>query len=414
MRKYTDLLKGVRVVELCWAWAGPLAGRMFGDLGAEVIKIEGPSRPDAVRFGNYPDNDPGTEPWNRGGHFQKHSRNKKSLVLDLTAVRGREIFLDLIERSDVFIENNAPRVLVNLGITYDDIRKRNPRIVMVSMPGFGNSGPMRDWVAFGLNLEAYCGISSITGYADTGPVRSVVPYGDPIVGMHATIAALAALRAARRTGRGRFVEVAQDESLLNILLEPIFRATVGDEDPSPDGCHHEHISPHSVYATKGDDEWVCLTAAREDEFAALAKLVGHEEWLADAALDSPFKRKAREVELDQAISAWTTSQPRDDAVAALRRAGVPAAPAQRVDEVVNDPLLARRGYWQDVVHPVTGRLPYAHLPWSYWQSERAELGPAPLFGQHNREVLEGILGMSSEAVDQLEADGIIATRPNMA
>lgn len=413
-RTYNDILAGTRVVELCWAWAGPLAARTLGDLGAEVIKVEGPSRPDAVRFGNYPDDDPGDEPWNRGGHFQKHSRNKKGLVLDISEPRGRDVFLNLIARSDIFIESNAPRVLGNLGITYEELRAVKPDLIMVSMPGFGNTGPLRDWVAFGLNLEAYCGLSSVTGYADTGPVRSVVPYGDPIAGLHTVVAVLAALRARRRNGTGQYIEVAQNESLLNVLVEPFFRRTVGGEDVHGDGCHHEHIAPHNVYTTRGEDEWVAIVAADEASFGALGDLVGHPQWREDSGLADPYTRKAREAELDTAISTWAAAETRESAIAKLQAAGVPATAVQRVDEIVHDERLRRRGYWREVDHPVTGQLTYSFLPWSYWRTDPAEMRPAPVFGEHNDTVLREILGMGDEEIEALYESGVVTSRPNMA
>jgi crotonobetainyl-CoA:carnitine CoA-transferase CaiB-like acyl-CoA transferase len=388
---------------------------MFADLGAEVIKVEGPGRPDMVRFGNYPDNEPGDEPWNRGAHFQKFSRNKKSLVLDLNAPAGRNVFLDLIRVSDVFIENNSPRVLPNFGLAYDVLHEANPKLVVISMPGFGNSGAYRDWVAYGINLEAQCGLSSVTGYPDLGPVRSVVPYGDPIAGHHAAVAGLAALRHARLPGKGQYIEVAQNESLLNVLVEPLFRATVGGESPSPAGCHHDRMSPHNVYRARGDgDDWLCLAVEDEQQFRALASVVGHEEWSGDPELLTEAGRKAREGDLDAAIAAWARTRDRDTAASELTAAGVPAAPARRVDEILTDPRLARRGFWVEVDHPVTGRYPYSYLPWRYWRSEPARPAHAPLFGEHNRAVLEGILGMTPEEAAALEAAGVVASRPNMA
>jgi crotonobetainyl-CoA:carnitine CoA-transferase CaiB-like acyl-CoA transferase len=414
MRRVTDLLRGVRVLELCWAWAGPFAARTLADLGAEVIKIEGPARPDGVRFGNYPDNEPGDEPWNRGGHFQKFSRNKHSLVLDLTAPAGRDVFLDLVKVADVFIENNSPRVLPNLGLTGDVLRRANPNLIVVSMPGFGSSGPLRDWAAFGINLEAQCGLSSVTGYPDLGPVRSTIPYGDPIAGLHATVAALAALRHRRATGEARQIEVAQNESLLNVLVEPFFRATVGGDSVGPDGCYHETLCPHNVYPAAEDDTWVALAVEDARQFASLARLIGRPDWADDPTLRSADARKRREPEIDAAIAAWTAGLARDEAVARLNEAGAPAAPTRTIAEVVHDPLLAQRGYWTEIDHPVTGRLPYAYLPWRYRRSEPVTPTHAPLFGEHNRQILEGLLGFPAAVVDDLKSRGVVAARPLMA
>jgi crotonobetainyl-CoA:carnitine CoA-transferase CaiB-like acyl-CoA transferase len=305
-------------------------------------------------------------------------------------------------------------VLPNFGLTWDVLRERNKKLVMCSMPGFGNSGPLRDWLGFGINLEAYCGLSSVTGYPDAGPVRSVIPYGDPIAGLHAVVAILAAVRHARRTGEGQLIEVAQDESLINVLAEPFFRRTAGGEDLRPEGAHHESMCPHNVYATAGEDEWLGIAIEDDEQFDALARVIGKPEWQEDASLRGAASRKARESELDAAISTWVAARQRDAAVAELTAAGVPAASLRRVDEVFEDPRLRSRNYWIEFDHPVTGRRPYAYLPFNLWRSQPVEPFHAPLFGEHNGEVLREWLGMEPAEIDALEAQGVLATRPNMA
>jgi crotonobetainyl-CoA:carnitine CoA-transferase CaiB-like acyl-CoA transferase len=312
------------------------------------------------------------------------------------------------------VENNSPRVLPNFGLTWEVLQGINPKLVMCSMPGFGNSGPLRDWLGFGINLEAYCGLSSVTGYADGTPVRSVIPYGDPIAGLQAVVAILAALRHARRTGEGQLIEVAQDESLINVLAEPFFRGMQGGELPRPDGGRHDAMAPHGIYQAADDDEWLCLAVEDSQQFEALARLIGKPEWAADPDLRTLEGRKAREDEIDAAIARWTATRGRHAAAVELNAAGVPAAPALSVDEIFADETLRRRGYWTEVEHPVTGRRPYAYLPFNLWRSEPVRPSHAPLFGEHNAEILRERLGMSAAEIQALTAEGVIATRPTIA
>lgn len=390
-------LAGVRVVELCWAWAGPLAARLLSDLGADVIKLEGPRRPDAVRFGTYPNDEPGERPWNRGGHFIKHGRGKRSLVLDLNAEQGKEAFRRLLASADIFLENNSPRVLPNLGFSYDTVRHINPRLVMVSMPGFGSDGPLRDWVAFGLNIEAMTGQSSITGYEDEGPVRSAVPYGDPVAGLHAAIAAMSALRRARRTGEGCHIEIAQNESLLNLMAEPLIEAQVGPEPPRP-GVRDERFTLHGVFACRGDDRWVAVAARDASQVQTLRTRLD-EEGQAGETLEARLERKLASLSVDEAL-------------AFLRDCDILAEPVQTMAEVFRDPDMRARGFFWPVDQPEVGTHEYAFLPFLLHGASLKSPTPAPMFGEHSREILRE-LGYQEPEIDELFALGVTTAEPVM-
>ena len=181
-------LAGIRVLDLTHAWAGPFATQLLADYGAEVIKIETCDRPDMLRFSTLPTDETRPEAYNRGGWFQYLGRNKLSLTLDLKQPQGQELFKRLAARSDVVIENFSARVMPRLGLEYAVLQAVNPRLIMISMPGYGTVGPYKDFVAFGEMIEPFAGLSELTGYADRAPLRLAVAYPDPVAGFHAALA----------------------------------------------------------------------------------------------------------------------------------------------------------------------------------------------------------------------------------
>jgi crotonobetainyl-CoA:carnitine CoA-transferase CaiB-like acyl-CoA transferase len=303
----TMLLDGVRVVELGSAWAGPFAARLMADLGAEVIKVEAPRRPDMVRFSVYLDDDPGDEPWERGAHYQKFSRNKKSCIIDVGQPKGLELFTRLLEQADILIENNTPRTMSQLGLTREYFESRLPNLIVVSMPGFGSSGPYRDYLAYGLTIEGFAGLSSVTGYADEGmPLRSTIPYGDPVAASYGTLSALAALRRLRKTGKGGTVELSQHETLAALLPELFARAQLEGRSPSPAGNDDAlFYAPHGTFPCAGDDTYVALAVETDDQWQSLCDLIGRPDLAPRSGHQERDGFAVRE-----AIAVWTSSRSR--------------------------------------------------------------------------------------------------------
>ncbi|MFQ5934567.1 MAG: CoA transferase, partial [Dehalococcoidia bacterium] len=228
-------LEGVRVLDLTRGWSGPIGARMLADLGAEVILVETltvrgyfvtQAAPDPQEYvkvchSAYPDNDPGAEPYNRYGHYNEYQRNKLSLTLDLTREDCKEVFRSLVAISDVVMENYSPRVMRNFGLDYSALRKINPSIVFVSMPGFGMTGPHRDHVSYGTNIEPTAGFSNLIGYPDSKPYKSGEAYPDPNAGLHAVAAVLTALFYRRRTGKGQHIDLSQNEATVGLIGESL-------------------------------------------------------------------------------------------------------------------------------------------------------------------------------------------------
>jgi crotonobetainyl-CoA:carnitine CoA-transferase CaiB-like acyl-CoA transferase len=410
-------LAGIRVLDLTRVWSGPLGTRILGDLGAEVIKVEHPMARgpaalrvlDPIRRTFYPDGEPGTQPWNTNASFNKLNRNKLSLTLDLSHDAGREAFLDLAAVADVVIENYSPRVMGNLGLGFEQLAERNPGISLVSMPGYGLDGPMRDGVAYGSTLDAEAGIASLLGYPGGELQRLGVALPDPVAGMHAAGSVLTALAQRDRTGRGVHVDLSQLESMASLLGDELVTAQVLGQPRERMGNRHPQWAPHGVYPALGEDQWIFIGVTGEDEWAALCSRI--------AALDDDTRfatmasRKQHEVALDEAVARWTSRQLAGEAMELLQAAGVAAGAVWDAAHLCGDPHLAARGFFLELDHSLIGRHRYAGQPIRFAGSKTVFGTDAPLLGQHNDLVLGKYLGYTAERIDAMKTAGTIVDRP---
>ncbi len=400
-------LEGVRVIEVTGNWSGPLAGRHLGDLGAEVVKIELARRP-ATRVSHPPGNEGWETFYNRSGYFNLLNRNKRDLCLDLGTERGRELFLRLVEDADVVLENNSARVFPQLGLDYETLARRNPRIVMCSIAGYGATGPERDYLAYGSNIEASCGLAAQTGYGDGAPRGTNSYYADPITGAHAIVGILAALHARERTGRGQQLDMALQESGAAFMIESIMDYRLNGRVARPRGNRSTRIAPQGVYRSLGTDCWLAIGVETDEQWRALCTVIERPE-LADR-FPMLEDRLAAHNEIDAAIEGWSGSRNHNRATEALQEAGVPAGPVLANWEIVSDPHLYERGYFVDIVHPDVGHQRWEGFPWRLSRTPARVRRPAPLFAQHTDEIL-GELGLSSTEIARLRDDGVVGYEP---
>ncbi len=427
-------LEGVRVVELSIAWAGPLAARFCADLGADVIRVEHPGargngrRPDgspmrapegwrwgelpppAYRAGIFPDADPGERPWNRNGPFNKMQRNKRSLALDLQAEAGREVFRRLLAEADILLDNYRPRALDRLGFDFETVAAINPRIVRISMSGYGSTGPYRDRGSWGPILEAHSGLAATTGYEGGGPVKQGAAFPDGIGGLTGTFAVLDALRERDRTGRPVYVNLSQLESYVSIGGEFVVAASAGGEAPARRGNRSPAFAPQGVYPCRGDDNWVAITVQSNDAWKALVALIDRPA-LADPALHSEAERRRRHDIIDTEIAAWTSSCDAHEVAALLQQAGVAAGPALSNLEMVADPHLRARSMIVPIDHPDAGRREFPGFPIHLSRTPIERFAGAPTLGQDNKAILCDLLGYSGDEYTALLSAGVIADSP---
>ena len=419
-------LDGLRVLDLTVVWAGPLATMLLGDLGAEVIRLDNPNLfPTATRgavprprpgheadfgqfWGRFPGGAGGERPWNRVAAFVSHSRNKLGATLDLRTDLGRRTFLELVDRADVLVENNSVRVLPSLGLGWDVLHARNPRLIEVRMPSLGLTGPYADYIGFGAHMEALCGFSSLRGYPDLDPTwLDTTYYMDPASGVAAAFATLCALRRRRATGRGELVEVAQAENLLNYLGEYLIDASLTGQPHRCHGNRHPHRAPQGAYPCVGDDRWVALSVADDDQWAALVDALGRPAWATDPALATEDGRRRHHDELDGHLAAWTADRATDDVVAICRSAGVAAAPVLDEAGLFADPqLVARRWFRTNGCDDV----PDISFPGHQWRWDGPPLrwDRLNMMGRDNDRVYRELLGKSDAELAALAAERHLA------
>ena len=399
-------LEGIRIADLTMVWAGPFATKILAEMGAEVIKVESPYAWDLVRTLIPQPGEP--EPWNSSYYFNDYNRDKKSVTLHLQHPRGRELFLRLVERSDVVIENYRADVLDRLGLGYEVLRERKRDIILVSMAGFGKTGPERDQVGYGPIIEQMAGLASLTGYGDDGtPYKTGISYGDPVAGAAAAGAVILALIHRRRTGEGCFIDLAQREVLATMIGESFVLASRFGRVPSHRGNRDDRFVTQGVYPARGEDRWVAISVRSDSEWKRLAELIGRP----DLAPLTAAERRARHDQLDEAIAAWTRERSADDAAEALQQRGIPAGPVRDTADIHDDPNLNARGFWVKLPHP---RMRPWRQPNTAWRLREARPHPrrhAPLFGEHNREVLCGLLGLSEAELEELRREGVIGDAP---
>ncbi len=407
-------LEGLRVIEVTTNWAGPVAGRFLADLGADSVKVEWATRP-ATRalFWVGPTQDLQRQPHHRAMYFYELNRNKRGVCIDLAKPDGRAAFLELVKSADVVLENNSARVMPNLGLGYDDLKAANPKIIMVSMSGYGADGPHRDWVAYGANIETTSSLTSITGYPDGQLSRTTLFYADPVSGNYAAIAIMAALRHRDRTGEGQHVDLSLNEAGITYCADALLSYERTGELRPPMANRDPSVAPQGVYRCIGTDNWVALTVRSAEEWRRVATLIGRDDLAEDASLHELVGRWDRHDELDAAISAWTAGLEQYEVAHALQGLGVPAGPVLANWQILPDPHIHERGLYQTMVNPVVGAYPTTTWPWRFERTPAALTRPAPLFAQHNREILHEA-GLDDAAIAALYASGTTADEPTPA
>jgi crotonobetainyl-CoA:carnitine CoA-transferase CaiB-like acyl-CoA transferase len=418
-------LAGVRVVDLTMALAGAFVTMLLADCGAEVIKVEslqhyssatkGPREPprgdDARSMAarrDYPDSDPGEDPWNRLSWFNSQARNKRDVTLDLTRAKGRELFLRLIDISDALVENNRAGTLEHLGIGAEVLLERNPRLVILRMPPLGLSGPDAATAGFGWHFEELSGFGAVQGYADGQRVGSI--FMDGASGPSGASALLMGLLQRRRTGRGCVIEMSQLESLVHHIGDLVMDAAMNHRVPPPRGNRDPDFAPQGVYPCLGEDEWLALSIRNTREWRALRQVLGDPALLRPEALEETTARHAAHDQIDGVISAWTVTRTKEDAFHALQAMNIPAGPVLDEADAFGDPQLQERGFFEVLSHRSAGthfhpgvNFRLSSAPPQLWRA-------APVLGQDNAYVYRELLGLSAAEYADLVDEGHVGSR----
>ncbi|MBJ7338326.1 CoA transferase [Mycolicibacterium sp.] len=406
---------GLRVLDMTTFWAGPSCTHVLGMLGAELIHLESTARPDGTRLiAGIPASVDLW--WERSPIFSALNTNKQSLTLDFQTRPGRELLRRLIPTCDVIVENFTPRVIDQLGLDFASVRELRDDVIMLRMPGFGLDGPWRENPAFAYIIEDATGLSWLTGYPDRNPYE---PYsvGDPNAGVHALNALMLALEHRRRTGQGVLVEAAMVDAALNIAAEQVIEHSAYGSLLQRNGNRGPAAAPQNVYRCDGVDEfgredcWVAIAVANDQQWVALREALGRPTWALDPRLAAEEGRRAQHDLLDDRLAQWCAARTGDQVVESLWPAGVPVAKVMQPHRQAELPQLVHRGFFEQVGHPVNVAALHSTLPVNLADGpDSFHRSPAPMLGEHNREVLRS-LGLTDDEIAALADTGVIGTAP---
>jgi crotonobetainyl-CoA:carnitine CoA-transferase CaiB-like acyl-CoA transferase len=389
-------LDGVRVLDFTWVVAGPVTTRILADLGAEVIKIE---RRGSLDFGD-----------RRGGLSGSLMRGKRSVLLKLDDPRGLDIARRLATLSDVVVDNFSARVMTNLGLDWDELRKLRPDIICVRMTGFGLTGPDRDHVSYGPTLQALTGYTLLMAEPDGAPSGFGYSYSDLAGGNLGALATLAAIWHRRRTGRGQLVDLAQLEAVASLVGPVLLERALDGAASAPTGnaSQEDPGAPHGIYPCAGEDRWIAITVFTDAEWQRFADALGRSAWTHEERFATRAGRARHAAELDRLVAQWTRERPVEEATAILQRAGVAAGLVANAEDLcARDPQLAARGHFVDVPAPEGHTVRIDGPPFVLSDTPAAVGGPGPLLGEHTDEVLSSLLGASAEEIRSLRAEGVV-------
>lgn len=400
-------LAGLRILDLTWVWAGPYCTLQFAHMGAEVIRVESSRRLCPTRFvPPHADDIPGP---NRCGYFNQYSQGKRSITLNLSTQNGIAIALELVRHCDVVVENFAAGVLSRLGLGYERLREYRPDLIMLSISGYGQTGPCRNYVSYGPPAEALAGVAAATGYEGGSPCDPGIAYADPNAGILGATAIMAALLHRRATGEGQYIDLSQFEGAVELMPEALLEFAMNGREPERIGNHDPWMAPHNCYKASGDaDKWVSIAIGSEQEWRALCATMGRRELADDPRFRTMTLRKRNEAALDRIITGWTCERDRWEVTEALQQAGVAAFPSMSNKDIATDRHLLERGYLVTLEHAEVGSRIHAGIPWTMSGTPCRVRTPAPLLGADTRSVLSQLLGYSDTQIQVLQQEGVLS------
>ena len=391
-------LAGLRVLDFCWVGAGALVTKLLAEHGANVVKVESHARPDNLRVA--PPYRPGVEGLDGSGYFASRNNDKKSLALNMSTERGRELARILASQSDIVANNFRPGIMERWGLSYEAISAANPSVIYLSMPMQGSDGPHSSYIGFGSTIAALAGLVELSGRPDRPPVGTGTHYPDHIPSPgHALVAILAAIRRRKATGLGASIELSQLESAASVVGPALVAVANGGPEPTRNGNRVDGHSPSGVFRCCGEDAWCAISVRNDTEWESLARVLALPEEPRFATLAG---RTAAEDDLEAVVAARTRSWDRYELAAALQAVHVPAWAVQSSSDLLDDPQLAARGFWRKLNHPVIGEMTSPATPFRRDGERTGPVENAPLFGEHTHEVAATLLGLSEREIEALE------------
>jgi crotonobetainyl-CoA:carnitine CoA-transferase CaiB-like acyl-CoA transferase len=399
-------LAGIRVLDFSWVWAGPYAALQLAHLGADVIRVESARRPCMYR-NTLPMADD-IRDLNRAGGFNQWNQGKRSIALDLARPQAVEIARQLVRHCDVVVENYAAGSIARMGLGYETLRQLRPDLIMLSMSGYGQTGPYNTHLSFGALIEAMSGFTLVNGYPGRRTKSSGMAYPDPTSGVFGAAAVTAALIHRARTGEGQHIDLAMLESVLSIIPEALLEYAVNRRLPQPMGNRDRWMAPHNCYKALGNEHmWVTIAVGSEQEWRALCAAIGKPALANDPRFATAALRKRNEDQLDRIIEQWTAARDRWESTEILQAAGVAAFPSLGARDLVEDPHMEARGYQVRLPHPVVGTRVHAGIAWKMSATPCRVRKAAPVLGEDTDSILSQLLGYSRAEIERLRRDAVL-------
>jgi len=395
--KVENILTGIRVMDFSRVLAGPYATRILADFGAEVIKIQSGKTATGAED-------------NGGPYFSAWNRNKRSMTLDMNHPEAREIALKLVSISDVVVENFSPRVMSNWGLNYDKLKEAREDLIMLSMSGMGQTGPWKNFVAFGPTVQSVGGLTYLTSYNKESPMGLGYSYADVVSGIYGATAVLAALEDSSQTGHGQHIDLSEYEAVCSLIGPALLAVATDSNQVLPQGNQASHIpaGPYGCYKCLGKDRWCVIAVHDETEWRALCRASGHPAWASDKRFSTLAMRKEHAGQLDALIEAWTSKVKAEEVMDLLQSARVPAGVVQNAEDLAIDPQLRAREFFVDLEHPSLGKKAIDSSPIRMEGISAGEWTPAPLLGSDNRYVYQELLGLTEAEFRAYIKKGVIS------
>jgi crotonobetainyl-CoA:carnitine CoA-transferase CaiB-like acyl-CoA transferase len=394
---HSAILQGLRVVDFTRVVAGPYTTRLLADFGAEVIKVQSAKMATGIESNTTP-------------YFCAWNRNKRSITLDLDYHEAREIILNLVKISDIVVENFSPRVMSNWNLDYAALKNSKENLIMLSMSATGQSGPWKDFVAFGPTVQSLGGLNYLTSYSPQAPMGLGYAYADIVSGLYGAFSILAALEHRDRCGRGQHIDLSEYEAACTTIGPALIDACVNHNKIVPRGNDADQIpaAPYGCYKCSGADRWCVIAVYTDNQWQSFRRVLGNPAWSANDKFSSLAARKEHKKILDNHIGKWTSGQTAENVVDCLQPAGIAAGVVQNAEDVANDPQLSAAQYFTSLNHPVLGEINTDTYPINFKNGQKVSWKASPLLGEANQYVFEELLGMKKSTIQSFIDKGIIA------
>jgi CoA:oxalate CoA-transferase len=393
-------LAGIKILDLSWVLSGPFATMVLADLGAEVIKVERPQGGDLAR-GNGPFLD------GESSYFLSLNRGKKSLTLNLSTPKGREIFLELVKMVDVVVENFVPGTMGKLGLGYEVLKEYNPYLIYAAISGFGQTGPYAQRPALDVIIQGMGGVMSITGEPGRPPVRPGVSYGDIVAGMFAAIAILAAIHERDGSGKGQMIDIGMMDCQVAVLENAFARFFATGEVPGPLGTRHPVFTPFQAFETRDGYIVVAMVGGVGDQWPLFCAAIDRVDLIDDERFRTGWLRTQHNSELEPILSQAMRTRTTAEWLEELSELGIPCGPVNNIEQVAADPQMAAREMIVEVPHPRLGKMKVVSTPIRLSRTPAKPERASPQLGEHTEQVLRDFLGMSPDQIDTLRDEGIV-------